>query len=287
MNHIVHLNIGGVPEHFNLPWQIAMEQELFKKNSISLKWREYPGGTGAMAKDLRDQKLDVAVLLTEGIIADIAKGNPSKIISLYVSSPLIWGIHVPGSSSIKTIEDLQGKRYAISRIGSGSHLMAYVDAKQRGWKVEDDQLVIVGGIEGARKAFKNKEAEIFLWEKYMTKPLVDSGEFKRIGECPTPWPCFVIAAREEVIAKNPVALNKLIEVIDNSSVHFMNNPKAADLAALTFDLDIEDATSWHKNTRWACGSHLTEKDFEKIVDNLLSIKIIDNKPSYENVCAKL
>jgi hypothetical protein len=33
----------------------------------------------------------------------------------------------------------------------------------------------------------------------MTKPLVDKGIF-RIGDCPTPWPCFVIAVRDELIS---------------------------------------------------------------------------------------
>ena len=29
-----------------------------------------------------------------------------------------------------------------------------------------------------------------------TKPLVDNGIFRRIADCPTPWPCFVIAVRD-------------------------------------------------------------------------------------------
>ena len=33
---------------------------------------------------------DIAVILTEGIIKDIAAGNPSKIVQVYVQSPLIW-----------------------------------------------------------------------------------------------------------------------------------------------------------------------------------------------------
>ncbi|MDQ3535009.1 MAG: substrate-binding domain-containing protein [Bacteroidota bacterium] len=284
MSKIVHFNIGGVPEHFNLPWQIALERGLFKENFISVKWHEYPGGTGAMTKDLRNNKLDVAVLLTEGIVADIINGNPCKIISQYVSSPLIWGIHVPADSGFQNIEDIKGKRYAISRPGSGSHLMAFVDAQQRGWSIEEDQLVIVGNMEGARKAFKDNDAEIFLWEKFMTKPLVDSGEFSRIGECPTPWPCFVIAAREEIIEKNPLALKKLIEVISDASVAFMKNPKAAELAALKFNLILEDAVQWHKNTKWQCGDPLSKDDFERVVDDLFLLNFIEKKPSYESVC---
>lgn len=287
MENIIHLNVGGVPEHFNIPWQIALEQEMFAKQGLSATWKEYPGGTGAMAKDLRDNNLDVAVLLTEGIVADISKGNSSRIISLYVSSPLIWGIHVPSKSSIESLNDIKGKRYAISRIGSGSHLMAYVHAKQQGWDVSDDQLVIVGDIEGARKAFKDEEAEVFLWEKFMTKPLVDSGEFRRVGECPTPWPCFVIAAREEVINKNPEALKILIDIVNQTSTNFKKNEKAAELTSLKFNLELEDAQLWHQQTNWDCGTPLSKKDYENVVNNLFDLQLITTKPAYEEVCTNI
>src|SRR3712207_2896588 len=95
----MEIKIGGVPEHFNLPWHLAIEKKSFEKEGISLSWKDYPGGTGMMCSDLRSGNLDMAVVLTEGIVADIIKGNPSLIIQWYVTSPLIWGIHMPGNSS--------------------------------------------------------------------------------------------------------------------------------------------------------------------------------------------
>lgn len=41
-----------------------------------------------MTKALREDKLDVAVVLTEGIVAEIIRGNPSKLLGTYVSTPL-------------------------------------------------------------------------------------------------------------------------------------------------------------------------------------------------------
>ena len=46
-----------------------------------------------MTKALNDGELDVAVLLTEGIVKDIACGGKNKIVGVFVSSPLCWGIH--------------------------------------------------------------------------------------------------------------------------------------------------------------------------------------------------
>jgi ABC-type nitrate/sulfonate/bicarbonate transport system substrate-binding protein len=49
-----------------------------------------------------------------------------------------------------------------------------------------------------------------MWERFMTKPLVDKGIFRRIGDCPTPWPCFVIAVRDEILEKYPEAIKSIL-----------------------------------------------------------------------------
>lgn len=280
----MQLNIGGVPEHFNLPWHLAMERGDFQKNDIDLKWTDYPGGTGAMCADLRSGKLDMAVLLTEGIVADIHKGNPSKIIQLYIKTPLIWGIHVPAASGIKNINDIQGKKYAISRLGSGSHLMAFVDAKLRGWNLKEDQLVVVNNLEGAREAFRQKQAEVFMWEKFMTKPLVDAGEFKRIGERPTPWPCFVLAAREEIIFKYPGQIQALQKVIIRAGIQFMNDKKSVDLVANKFNLKKEDAAEWFAHTKWSPDSVVEKDILENVTKTLYDLKLIEEKMESEDLC---
>jgi len=278
------LNIGGVPEHFNLPWHIAIDRGDFSTNNIDLNWTDYPTGTGAMCADLRNGKLDLAVLLTEGAIADISKGNPSKILQLYVKTPLLWGIHVPANSGPKSISDIKGKRYAISRKGSGSHLMAFVDAKLRGLPMEDHQLVIVNTLDGAREAFKKGEAEIFLWEKLMTKPYVDSGEFRRIAERPTPWPAFVIVAREEVIFNHPGEIRKIQEIIIKSSVQFMNDKNAPEVVSKKFGFSKSDAQDWFSKTRWATDI-IVEKDIlESVVNHLSELNLIDSKPSADDLC---
>ena len=33
----MEINIGGVPEHFNLPWQLAIENGLFEERGLNIK----------------------------------------------------------------------------------------------------------------------------------------------------------------------------------------------------------------------------------------------------------
>jgi ABC-type nitrate/sulfonate/bicarbonate transport system substrate-binding protein len=280
-------NIGGVPEHFNLPWHLAIEEGLFDQQGLSINWKDYPGGTGAMAKDLRSGQLDIAVLLTEGIVADISRGNTAKIVSIFVKSPLIWGIHVPASSPYASIHGLEGKRYAISRMGSGSHLMAFVDARQREWQLNESQLVLVGDMNGAREAFRNNHADIFMWERFMTQPLVDQGEFRRIGECPTPWPCFVIAVRQEILDQYKTEIQRLLQVIYQANTKFMQNPSSPARVSQEFGLTEKDAASWFSKTEWAVNNHIDENTLKKVSGTLSDLglieKSIDFSLLYQNV----
>lgn len=36
---LVHVNVGGVPEHFNRPWHMAREQGLWAEQGLSVSWR--------------------------------------------------------------------------------------------------------------------------------------------------------------------------------------------------------------------------------------------------------
>lgn len=187
------VRIAGVPEHFNLPWHLSIEKNIFRNNDIDAKWTDVPEGTGKLCQMLRNNETDIAVILTEGIIKDIAAGNNSKIVQVYVQSPLIWGIHVAAGSDYNTINDLQEGKVAISRYGSGSHLMAIVNAKNEDWDTNKLQFEIINTLDGAIEGLTEGKADYFMWERFMTKPIVDKGIFRRVGDCPTPWPCFVIA----------------------------------------------------------------------------------------------
>ena len=58
------VNIGGVPEHFNLAWYLTLKNGEYKAEDINLRWHDYHGGTGQMCKGLRNSDIDLAVILT-------------------------------------------------------------------------------------------------------------------------------------------------------------------------------------------------------------------------------
>lgn len=284
MTNLSQLRIGGVPEHFNLPWHLALEDKAFDALSVDIRWQDYPGGTGAMAKDLHDEKLDMAMLLTEGAVADIIRGSNYRIISLFVDSPLIWGIHVHAESAIEEIDQTKGKVYAISRHGSGSHLMAFVDAQSRDWDTKNLKFELVGNLEGAREALANGKAEVFMWEKFMTKPLVDSGEWRRVGERPTPWPCFVVVVRQEVMEKQAELISQVLQTVREYAQNLKFNPEAPAIIARRYSLKPEDAKTWWDDVRWANNSIVSMLMLEDIMTTLKATKLIPQKVSPEKLC---
>ena len=281
------IKIAGVPEHFNLPWHLAIESGDFEKENIDLQWTDVPEGTGKMCQMLRDGETDIAVILTEGIVKDIVGGNSSKIVQVYVESPLIWGIHVAANSKYNTLTDLKGTTAAISRLGSGSQLMAYVNANNQsrlhsGWNTDDLQFEIVNTIDGAVEALTNGTADYFMWERFMTKPLVDQGIFRRIGDCPTPWPCFVIAVRKEVLDKQADVISKILSIINQTTSEFKDIPSIDTTLALKYHQKIEDIQEWLSLTHWS-QKQLKAEMLNKIQNQLIQLKIIDKKGTFEDL----
>lgn len=276
------VKIVGVPEHFNLPWQLCLENGEFSEIGIDLEWADIPEGTGKMCQMLRNNETDLAVILTEGILKDISNGNESVVLQQYVSSPLQWGIHVAASSAFQNISELEHKKVAISRNGSGSQLMAIVNAKNEGWESNDLDFEIVNTLDGAIVALTENKADYFMWDRFMTQPIVDKGIFRRIGICPTPWPCFVIVARKEFYENNKAVVNNLLEIINNTTIEFKQIPSIDKTLASRYEQKLEDIQEWMKITKWS-QKQFTEKQFENIQMQLKDLGIIENKLNFSEV----
>ena len=281
------INIGGVPEHFNLAWYLGLKNGEFKEEGINLRWKDYFGGTGAMCKGLRDGDIDMAVILTEGIIKDIIDGNKSKIVQVFVKTPLIWGIHVAAKSQYNTIEDLKGTKAAISRYGSGSHLMAYINAENNGWDLEKDlDFEVIKNLDGAVEGLTQGKADYFMWEKFTTKPLVDNGTFRRVDNCPSPWPCFVIAVREEFLKTNKDDVKAILNTVNATTQEFKDIPSIDRMIANRYEQELEDVQEWLGLTEWS-QDNISEKTVQKVQDELFALNIIPEKWKYEDLVADI
>jgi sulfonate transport system substrate-binding protein len=266
--------IGGVPEHFNLPWKLAIEERKLVDLGVELHWSDMTGGTGQMIKGLQTGTLDIAVLLTEGITKAILQGLNAKILTVYVTTPLRWGIHVPYNSDIQSVKQLENQTFAISREGSGSHLMTYVRAKQENWNLKDLKFNVVGDVYGGLWALENNQAQAFLWEKYTTFPFTEQKKCRYIDEVVTPWPCFVIAVRSELLEENEALLKTVFERVHQEAQALKENPNAAEIIAWRYNLKLEQTKSWLNETDWNYENSIMKDSIENVVNTLESLDLI-------------
>jgi len=269
------IRIGGVPEHFNLPIHLAIEGGDFKKRGVNVEWTTFTGGTGQMTKALRENEIDICILLTEGIIKDIIAGSPSRIISNYVISPLIWGVHTGVDNPLNNYKNIFDKKYAISRFGSGSHLMAIVDANSKDHTLQRGQFEVIGDLKGALDSLKKQETDIFYWEKYTTKSYVDAGHLRRVGEYLTPWPCFVIAATEEILKQQPENVIRVLRTIHDSTDQFMQDDRAIGMVSKRYEQKLRDVERWYHNTEWAIHGWVSDKMLKSVVYHLKAADIVE------------
>lgn len=279
--------IIGVPEHFNLPWHMAIEDGAFEERGIDLQWMDIPEGTGRMCQMLKDHETDLAIILTEGLIKSISEGNPAKIIQEYIATPLLWGIHVGAQSKFKAISELKKTKAAISRFGSGSHLMAYVNAQNEGWSTQTLQFEIINNLEGAIEGLTNGSADYFMWEHFTTKPLVDDGIFRRLGDCPTPWPCFMIAATDTFISENAGVLKHILDIINSYTAEFKQIPSIDRTLANRYELQLEDIKEWLSITKWS-QKQLDAETLGKVVSTLQDLGLVEGHLAVEKaLCTQL
>ncbi|MDX1331775.1 MAG: substrate-binding domain-containing protein [Robiginitalea sp.] len=270
------VRIVGVPEHFNLPWHLALEEGAFIRRGIDLDWTDVPEGTGKMAGMLNSGETDLAVILTEGLVRAVSAGTPAVIAQEYIASPLLWGIHVAHASPYREEEALKGKIAAISRFGSGSHLMAYVHARNKKWPLADLAFEVVHTLEGAVEALKTGKADYFMWEQFTTQPLVDQAVFRRIGVCPTPWPCFVIASTGAFARQHPGVLSDILEIINTYTLEFKQIPSIDRTLANRYHQELKAVREWLTLTRWS-QNQIDMHSIDIVLDTLSDLNLLSNK----------
>jgi ABC-type nitrate/sulfonate/bicarbonate transport system substrate-binding protein len=281
MSNTKYIKIGGVPEHFNLPWTQAFSENKTKDLGVEISWNFFPGGTGAMTQALKNGSLDVAILLTEGYLAAVQNSLDARIIQCYIESPLQWGIY---SNKKSTVHFDSKTKIAISRKGSGSHLMPMIHAQQMGYRLQDDQFEVIHHLDDGIAAL-SKDCDYFYWEKWMTLPFVQKGLVNKVGEFSAPWSGFLVVARQSCIDQFGEELQQIIAIIQHQVRTFTTDPESPKNIERKFHLDIEEARKWIAEQRWNYSHDISQQGLLNALSGLASIGIDTTSINIEQLCA--
>ncbi|CCH44475.1 hypothetical protein BN7_4039 [Wickerhamomyces ciferrii] len=274
------LKVGYVPEHFSTPIAFAQSKGFFQKLGLEIELIPYPSGSGHLIQSLEDNSIDIAIGLTEAFVRGIAQGKENyKLIGTYVKSPLRWSISTGYNRDDLTNEDqLQDKSISISRIGSGSHVMSFVLALQKGFtKPFYSNFPILSNFKNLRDSVNlnpNVEpSDAFMWEHFTTKRYYDNEEVKKIGEIYTPWPSWVINARTELVSTQKDKLTKFIQAIEQGIEYFQSNQRESiEYIFNNLDYSEEDAKEWIKTVEFNKGK-VGSVDWTLVVENTSKVLI--------------
>ena len=259
-----------------------------------------------MITSLRANEIDLAIGLTEGWVAGLlrAEGQHKKgysIVGSWVQNPLRWAI-VTGRNrdQINGVRDLQDHgRVGISRMGSGSHIMAFVLAREQGWSASSTApetkkslvLVPLGPFKDLRDGVTGKDgepaaADFFMWEHFTTKPYFhgDGTPLKKVGEIYTPWPSWHVVASTETFPEpgNDERLDSVFEAFDEGVKEFNDRPEGAIKLLETGELGChytsEDGRDWLKAAVFAKSTRGVDKTvMESVVKVLQGAGVVDEE----------
>lgn len=275
------LNIIGVPEHFNYPWISTVNRQPLLDQGIKLSWKNESRGSGQMIQTLDDGEADLGIILTESFLKAFQDNKPLKMIGFHVTSPLNWGIHVGKKSKIRSLDEVKYPNFFISRKGSGSHLMASVLAEREKWDSQSIEFQIIDNLDGALSAYEYHPDGLFLWEKFTTKPFVDQGHLKRLGEIPSPWPCFTMTASQKAIDEHGDILFQLRDLVYEESKRLKSSKDTSSTISSFYQLNEEDIKDWMTQTTWATAPEISVGEFESAMKIMRSLGIIEGKVELE------
>ncbi|KAI6108059.1 hypothetical protein F5141DRAFT_1189085 [Pisolithus sp. B1] len=228
------LRIGYVREHFCSP--LLQYEAEDKGKTFTLV--ECPSGTGQLISRLTNDEIDVAIALTDPLIAGIAKGSQAyKLVGSYVNSPLKWAVITGYNSPYNQISDLQGTTLGISRYGS------WKSHNGIRWSTDQLKFGVNNDIRGLLDSVNDGSTSAFMWEWFTTKPFADAKEsalFLRRGR---PW---LIAAHPE--RASPAELKIFLSSL-TSYVREFQKPEAragpsVEFIKKTFGYPEEDVKAW-------------------------------------------
>ena len=153
----------------------------------------------------------------------------------------------------------------------------------RGFDPAAMDFVVVDSIDGARTALAEGRADIFLWERHMTQPLVDSGEFRRIGEREVPWPAFVTSARNDFLETNADALRTVLAIVATYCQKLKDGGESTQLISDACGIAQADAERWLVGVRWTNDGQQPTAALERIKSALISQGAVEPTATIDKV----
>lgn len=228
----------------------AADRGYYQQNGLSVKIAQMGGGS-ALAEALAARAINYGIGASFSMAAAIQHGVPVKLVALALD-PLLEVLIVRPDAGIAKIQDLKGKRIAITRQASLTDFETAFVVNKAGLAPGDVQIVPLGTVGAMRTALARKQIDGAM----MFGVDVDQVEFDRVG---TPLvrmhdlaphagnESFV--ARADFIQKEPNVIRALLRSHYQAVAYISRNPDyAAALFQKLYNVDRSIAAAYYADT---------------------------------------
>jgi ABC-type nitrate/sulfonate/bicarbonate transport system substrate-binding protein len=229
-NELLRVGNAGRESFSFTPANIGQATGIFAKHGLDIEIAGF-GGDAKLQQAMAADAVDIGLGSGPGM-AFIAKGAPVKAIAAMAGPPLLFAVVVRADGSVKTIDDLKGRKVAISTVGSATNWLMNEVSRQHGWGYDGFVQVPIGE-NGARiAALKSGAVDACVVEIGTALNFAERGDGRilmRFGDVAKDFIMHVIFATDKSIAQKPDALKAFLQGWFET-IAFMRNNKAKSVA---------------------------------------------------------
>ena len=235
------LRVGkAVPEAFSfVPLDVGMRYGFFKKYGIEIETSAYGGG-GMLQQALTADSVDIG-LGSSPEMSGIVKGVPTKAVAAAAGRPFLIALMVRPDGTIKTVDDLKGRRVGVTSSNSLTAWLVGQLSLQKGWGRDGISVTPLGAIPGLLAALMMMQVDGFVADISTLLRAEEAGEGKILmsfGDLVKDFHIHVIFATNKLIATRPGAVRGFLAGWFET-IAFMraNKAKSVETAMTVLDLN--------------------------------------------------
>jgi len=226
-----------------VPVDIGVRTGIFKRHGLDVEIANF-GGDAKLQQAMAADGIDIALGSGPGL-AFIVKGSPVKGIAAMAGPPLLFALVVRNDDSIKTVDDLKGRKVGVSTVGSVTSWIISEVSRQRGWGVDGITQVPIGENASRVAAVRSKALDGCIVDIASALNYVQKGDGRillRFNDLVKDFILHVIFATDKAVAEKPEALRGFLAGWFET-IALMRNDKAksVEIAAQVMGTDAATA----------------------------------------------
>jgi NitT/TauT family transport system substrate-binding protein len=240
---LLHIGNAGRESFSFTPANIGQETGIFKKHGLDLDIAGF-GGDAKLQQAMAAGAVDIGLGSGPGM-AFIVKGSPVKGIAAMAGPPLIFAMVVRADGAVKTVDDLKGRKVAISTVGSATNWLMNEVSRQHGWGYGGFEQVPIGENSARIAALKSGAVDACVVDIGSALNFVERGDGRilmRFGDVAKHFIMHVIFATDNAVAQKPAALTAFLKGWFET-IAFMRANKAKSVALAMTVMGTDEKTT--------------------------------------------